>query len=54
MPFGLCNALGTFQAFINYVLQEYLDNFYLAYLNNVLIYSENKTNYIKYCTKVLT
>jgi hypothetical protein len=36
------------------VLREYLDDFCSAYLNNVLIYSENETNYVKHCTKVLT
>ena len=54
MPFGLCNALGTFQAFINHVLREFLDDFCSAYLDDVLVYSENKDNHVIYCTKVLT
>jgi hypothetical protein len=54
MPFGLCNAPGTFQVFINHVLREYLDDFCSAYLDDVLVYSENETDYVKHCTKVLT
>ena len=42
MPFGLCNAPSTFQAFINDVLREYLDVFCSAYLDDILIYSDNK------------
>ena len=51
--FGLCNALSTFQAFINKVLREYLDIFYLVYLDNILIYSSNEKEYIKHVRKVL-
>ena len=53
IPFGLCNALSTFQAFINKVLREYLDVFYLAYLDDILIYSSNEKEYIKHVRKVL-
>ncbi|KAF7578900.1 PRP38-assoc domain containing protein [Pyrenophora tritici-repentis] len=39
MPFGLCNAPGTFQTFINETLREYLDDICTAYLDDVLIYT---------------
>ena len=39
MPFCLCNALGTFQGYINEFLREYLDVFCTAYLDDVLIYT---------------
>ena len=39
MPFGLCNAPATFQAYINNALCEYLDDFCIAYMNDVLVYS---------------
>ena len=39
MPFGLCNAPATFQAYINEALKGYLDVFCTAYLDNILIYS---------------
>src|SRR5438876_4540885 len=39
MPFGLCNAPGTFQHFVNDTFREYLDDFLVAYLDDSLIYS---------------
>src|SRR5437667_3411044 len=39
MPFGLCNAHGTFQHFVNDPFREYLDDFMVAYLDDLLIYS---------------
>src|SRR5438067_1850393 len=39
MSFGLTNAPATFQSLINAMLQEYLDIFMVAYLDDVLIYS---------------
>ena len=40
MPFGLMNALATFQALINTTLCKYLDIFVTAYLNDKLIYTK--------------
>lgn len=53
MPFGLCNAPATFQAFINDVLREYLDVFCIAYLDDILIYSNIKEEHIYHVGKVL-
>jgi Reverse transcriptase (RNA-dependent DNA polymerase) len=53
MPFGLTNALVTFQALINDILRKYLDRSVVAYFNDILIYFETKTDYIRYITKVL-
>ena len=39
MPFGLCNAPATFQAYINDALREYLDDFCIAYMDDVLVYT---------------
>ena len=52
MLFELCNALSTFQVFINDVLREYLDVFYFAYLNNILIYNNIKKEYIDHVRKI--
>ena len=54
MPFGLCNAPGTFQSFINDTVREYLDVFCTAYLDDVLIYSENEEEHSEQVLKVLT
>ena len=48
MQFGLINILATFQKQINSVLGEYLDKFIIAYLNNIIIYLENKEEYRKH------
>jgi predicted PolB exonuclease-like 3'-5' exonuclease len=48
MPFGLTNALAIYQELINNVLREYLDIFIIAYLNDILIYSQNKKEYKEY------
>ncbi len=41
MPFELCNASAFFQHYINDVLQEHLDVFCTAYIDDILVYSEN-------------
>jgi hypothetical protein len=38
--FKLINAPASFQNLINNTLRQYLDNFYTAYLDNILIYSK--------------
>ena len=41
MPFELTNAPATFQHFINHVLRPFLEIFCTAYLDDILIYSDN-------------
>lgn len=38
-PFGLTGAPATFQRFINRTLQEFLDDFVSAYIDDIIIYS---------------
>ena len=45
MPFKLINGPATYQRFINDVLFDYLNDFYTAYLDDILIYSENEFDY---------
>ena len=40
LPFGLVNALATFQAYINEALSGLLDVFCVVYLDDILIYSQ--------------
>jgi hypothetical protein len=53
MPFGLTNAPASFQHFINDVLWPYLDVFITAYLDNILIYSDNLDEHRIHVQKVL-
>jgi len=53
MPFGLTNAPTTFQALVNDVLREYLDQFTVAYLDDILIYSETEKQHVQHVSKVL-
>ena len=53
MQFGLINALVIFQKRINSVLGEYLDEFVIAYLNNIIIYLISKEEYREYVKWVL-
>lgn len=53
MLFGLPNALATFQHFANDCLKEYLDLFCTAYLNDILIYSDNLDVHLIHVRKVL-
>jgi Reverse transcriptase (RNA-dependent DNA polymerase) len=45
IPFGLSNAPATFQARINKVLHPYLDVFYTAYIDDILVYSDDLTSH---------
>jgi hypothetical protein len=42
-----------YQRFINDVLFDYLDDFYMAYLDDILIYSESKLDHQEHVYKVL-
>ena len=53
MLFGLINALSSFQHFINNTLRPYLNIFCTAYINNILICSNNLTKYGKYINLIL-
>jgi hypothetical protein len=53
MPFGLTNVPASFQHFINNVLWPYLDVFITAYLDNILIYSDNLNDHRNHILKVL-
>jgi hypothetical protein len=41
MPFGLCNAPGTFQHYMNDTFRDMLDKFLIVYLDDLLIYSDS-------------
>ena len=41
MPFGLSNALASFQGYINRILTEKLTIFVIVYLNDIFIYTKD-------------
>ena len=53
MQFRFTNIPVIFQRRINYILQEYLDNFIIVYLNNIIIYLNSKKEYKEYIKWVL-
>ena len=53
MQFRLINTPAIFQKRINSVLEEYLDEFIIAYLNNIIIYSNSKKEHFQYVEWVL-
>ena len=53
MPFGLTNAPATFQQYVNETLRPYLDQFCTAYLDDVLVYSENPKEHTTHVRLVL-
>src|SRR5438046_2909419 len=53
MLFRLTNISATFQELINHVLYNHLNKFVITYLNNILIYSENKEKHKKHVKEVL-
>jgi len=54
MSFKLKNALVIFQRLINNMLREYLNNFVIIYLNDILIYSDDLEMHHKHVHKILT
>jgi len=42
MLFNLCNESVSFQKYINNILHEHLNKFYIVYLNDILIYLNNE------------
>src|SRR5437667_11997548 len=53
MSFKLTNVSATFQELINHMLYDHLNKFVITYLDNILIYSENKKNHEKHVKKIL-
>ncbi len=53
MPFGLKNTPATFQRLINNTLREYLNDFAITYLDDILIYSDDLEMHCRHMHKVL-
>ncbi len=53
LPFGLTNGPVAYQRYMNTVLFDYLDDFCTAYLDDILIYSNNELEHKEHVRKVL-
>jgi hypothetical protein len=53
MPFGLCNALATFQAYINRALVGLVDICCVVYLDDILVYSDTREQHVRDLREVL-
>jgi len=53
LPFRLTNGPATYQRYINNVLFDYLNKFCMAYLDDILIYSDNELKHQVHVKKVL-
>ncbi|GBG80636.1 hypothetical protein CBR_g31096 [Chara braunii] len=54
MPFGLCNAPGTFQHAMNRIFHDYLDKFVVVYLDHILIFSKSVEEHAQHLETVLS
>jgi hypothetical protein len=53
MPFGLTNAPAVFQHLMNDIFREYMDEFVVVYLDDILIFSKDQETHDKHVRLVL-
>lgn len=53
VPFGLRNSPALFQSTMNRILNDYLDDFVMVYLDDILIFSKSKAEHEAHVRKVL-
>ncbi len=53
MPYGLSNSPSVFQCFMNEVFWEFLHQFMIVYIDDILIYSRNLAEHRHHVTRVL-
>src|SRR5205823_610550 len=53
MPFGLKNAPPTFQRMMNEILKDWLDEFVVVYIDDIMIYSKTFEEHLEHIEKIL-
>jgi hypothetical protein len=53
MPFGLTNKTTIFQHLMNDIFQEFVDDFVVCYLDDILVFSKNEEEHINHVRLVL-
>lgn len=54
MPMGLRNAPATFQALMNSIFRDCIDDFLVIYLDDILIFSNNREDHLEHLKLVLS
>ena len=54
MQFRFTNTPAIFQRKINHILKEYLDDFIIVYLDNIIIYLNSEKEYKEYIKWILS
>ena len=53
MPMGLCNAPATFQSLMNSIFADYIDDFMVIYMDDLLVYSKSVEDHMIHVRQVL-
>jgi len=53
MPFGLTNAPATFQRAMDEILEEFIDDFVVVYIDDIMIFSKSLEDHMEHLDKVL-
>ncbi|XP_051515410.1 uncharacterized protein LOC127418721 [Myxocyprinus asiaticus] len=54
MPFGLANVPAVFQSFINDIFRDILNQYVIAYIDDILIYSKSEAEHIEHVQNILS
>src|SRR6185503_17398461 len=54
MPFGLCNAPGTFQRYMDRAFRKQVDYICYIYMDDIIIFSEDLASHVKHIEAVMT